>query len=123
MFVPFLAMNRPTVDVEMDMVVLDLDVREVSRIARFHCRTPDSESLLQCGTARGGNAIPQLDPRCSHREKGARVNNLGLKVTDDLEASLLRHAWSIGRNGRRRRRGLQGRGTRRRSRGWILRRS
>ena len=97
--VPLLAMNRTAVDIEMNVVVLDLHIREVGRIARPYRWPPEGESLLQLGTVGRRHAVSQLDPFGAHGKEGSRVDDLGLEVPDDFIAGLLRHVRSVGRNG------------------------
>ena len=98
--IPLLAMNGAAVEVEMNVVVLDLDIRDVSRIARPHRRSPDGESLLQLRPMGSGDAVFELDSFCAHGKESAGINDLGLEVTDNLQARLPRHVRRIGGNGR-----------------------
>src|SRR5207302_3811474 len=88
MLVPFLTMNRAAVEIEMDVVVLDLHIRDVRRITRPHRRSPEGEGLLQLRSMRSSDAILEFESFCTHGKEGTRVDDLSLEDTDHLQASL-----------------------------------
>src|SRR5579859_3929006 len=94
--IPLLAVNRATVDIEVNMVVFNLHERDVRRIARFHSGSPDGQCRLQIVSAGTGHAVLQLDSLRPHRKRGPRIKHLGLKVANDLKPRLTRHVRSVG---------------------------
>ena len=88
MLVPFLTVNGTTVEVEMNVVVLNQNEGDVSRIPRLNGWSIEGESLLQIRTCWRGQAIFQLQPFGPHRKSRARIENLHLEVTDDFQARL-----------------------------------
>src|SRR5579864_3678618 len=95
---PLLAMNRAAIEIEMNVVVLDLYVRDMRGIARLDRRSPDRNRLLQFLATGRGDPIFQLQSLRAHWKSGSSIKNLHLEVADDLDACLFGHARSIGRN-------------------------
>src|ERR1700687_5108527 len=67
-------------------------------IARLDRGSPDRNRLLQFLTTGRGHPIFQLQSFRAHWKGSSRIKNLHLEVADDLDACLLAHARSIGRD-------------------------
>ncbi len=98
--IPFLPTHRTTIDFEMNMVILDLHKGDVRRIAGLHSRPPDGERLPQFVAVRRDHTVLQQQSFIAHRKGSPRIHQLGLKVADDLKASLFADARRVGRNRR-----------------------
>src|SRR5206468_3264122 len=64
--IPLLATNRSPVDLQVNVIVSDLHVRDVSRVPDFHRGSINRHHLLQLSRAGGDDAILQLQSLRSH---------------------------------------------------------
>ena len=99
--IPLLAVNRPAIQIKVNVVVLNPDIGDVCRITGLDRRSPERQQLLQSLTGRRSRAVPENDSLTAHGEGSTRVHKLHLEVVDYFVARLLRHVGSIGRDWRR----------------------
>ena len=96
--IPLLAMNRAAVDFEMNVILFNLDERNVRRIARLDGGSPKAESLLHLFAIGRDHALLQLKTLGSHREGCPRVNQLRLKIANDVKTCFSGDAACVGGN-------------------------
>src|SRR2546423_5252127 len=94
-------MDGSTVQIEVDVIIFDPHIRNVSRIPGLDRRSAKRKQLLQILSVRRSGAIPENQSLTAHGERSARIHKLHLEVADDLVTRLLRHLGGIGRDGRR----------------------
>src|ERR1700722_11032198 len=99
----------------MNVIFLNLHERDVRRVARFDCGSPDGEYLLQFRSVGRSLTVSYAQALGAHGKRSTRVDNLSLEVANDFEAGLLRHARSLGIEWRSGSTSCADRGRRRRS--------
>src|SRR5216684_5322683 len=90
--IPFLTVDRAAVNLKSNVVVLDLYIRNVCGIAEFHCRPKQCHLLLQLLPSGSNHAVLQTQSFHAYGKRCSRIHDLRLKVPDELQSRLLRHA-------------------------------
>src|SRR5260370_29629190 len=81
--VPLLSMNWSAVYLETNVVVLDLDKRNMRRVARLYRWAPQREGLLQLPAAGRNRPILQLQTLRTHGESRTLVHHLRFQIATD----------------------------------------
>ncbi len=94
--VPLLFLDRPSVDLHVNVVVSEKDIGDSNSISALGGWSGQRNHLLQLGSAWTNYPILELQAVSSHRKRGANIDKFGVQQTDEFDASLLGH---LGRAG------------------------